>query len=267
MNNRMRLRAGCEMQIEADADASFVAMLRPRSGDAQWIVRESFVTEPFTRGVEYTDAFGNLCQRLQVPAERFELKTEVEIDVDAVLHVDPEAPLTLAAALPHTVLQYLLPSRYCPSERMLDVASEAARGAKPGYPQVAAFVTWIRDNIEYRYGVSDASTSALDTIDDKAGVCRDFAHIGIAFCRAMQIPARMVVGYLHGLEPMDLHAWFEAFVGDRWYTFDATQEAPRAGRIAVAYGRDATDVAIMTGFGNVSTKNMRVWVDKVGSAR
>jgi transglutaminase-like putative cysteine protease len=263
MNKRMRLRAGCEMKLKAAEGAGFVSMLRPRSGDAQWVVSESFVTDPFTRGIEYTDAFGNLCQRLQAPAEQFELKTEVEVDVDAELAVDRTAPRTIDANLPHAVLQYLLPSRYCPSDRMMEKASLVAKHTKPGYPQVEGFVRWIRDNIEYRYGVSDGSTSALDTIEDKAGVCRDFAHIGISFCRAMGIPARMVVGYLYGLEPMDLHAWFEAFVGDRWYTFDATQDAPRGGRIAVAYGRDATDVALITQFGELSTENMRVWVEKL----
>lgn len=250
------------MQLKATEHAAFVAMLRPRSGDAQWIVREAFLTKPFTRGVEYTDAFGNLCQRLEAPADRFELKTEVEIDVDAELAVEREAPLTPGANLPHAALQFLLPSRYCPSDRMGEQALSLSERVAPGYQQVEAFVRWIRENIEYRYGVSDGSTSALDTIEDKAGVCRDFAHIGISFCRAVGIPARMVVGYLHELEPMDLHAWFEAFVGDRWYTFDATQESPRGGRIAVAYGRDATDVALITQLGDLTTEKMRVWVEK-----
>lgn len=262
MDNRIRLRAGCTLNLKADEGAPFVAMLRPRSGEAQWVIAERFETEPFTHGVEYTDAYGNLCQRLHAPAERFVLKTEVEIDVDATVRVDVDAPLTLPANIPHPVLQYLLPSRYCPSDRMGERATSLVGGTKPGYRQVDAIVRWIRDHIEYRYGVSDGSTDALGTIEDKAGVCRDFAHIGISLCRALQIPARMVVGYLYKLDPMDLHAWFEAYVGDRWYTFDATQDAPRGGRIAVAYGRDATDVALLTELGKLSTEEMHVWVDK-----
>src|SRR5690606_4770994 len=107
---------------------------------------------------------------------------------------------------------------------------------------------------------SQSTTSALDTIESRAGVCRDFAHLGIALCRAIQIPARMVVGYLHELEPMDSHAWFEAFVGDRWFTFDATQPHPKGNRVAVAYGRDAADVAIVTQYGHVDLTDMHVWV-------
>ena len=122
---------------------------------------------------------------------------------------------------------------------------------------------WIRKNIEYRYGVSNGSTDAADTLLDKAGVCRDFSHIGITLCRALRIPARMVVGYLHLLDPMDLHAWFEAFIDGRWYTFDATQEEPRGGRIAIAYGRDAADVALITEFGPIKTKDMHVSVEQL----
>jgi transglutaminase-like putative cysteine protease len=118
-----------------------------------------------------------------------------------------------------------------------------------------------------RYGVSDASTDALETMDAGAGVCRDYAHVGITLCRSLRIPARMVVGYLYGLEPMDLHAWFEAYLDGRWYTFDPTQSAPRGGRIVVAYGRDAADVAFLTNYGWLTTLEMQVWVGErpVGS--
>jgi transglutaminase-like putative cysteine protease len=110
--------------------------------------------------------------------------------------------------------------------------------------------------------VSNASTSGLDTVRDRAGVCRDFSHVGLSLCRALRIPARMVVGYLHQLEPMDLHAWFEAFLDARWFTFDATQKEPRGGRIAIAYGRDAADVALITELGPMKTDSMRVWVER-----
>jgi transglutaminase-like putative cysteine protease len=251
------------MSLKAAPDVTFIAMLRPRSGEAQWVIKEGFEMEPFKRGIEYVDAFGNLCQRFQAPAERFVLNTHVEIDVEAEISVDPDAPLTLPINIPHDALQFLLPSRYCPSDRMTQRAADIVGKAKPGYGQVDAIVRWIRDNIAYRYGVSDASTDAMGTLEDKAGVCRDFAHIGIACCRALQIPARLVVGYLYQLDPMDMHAWFEAYVGERWYTFDATQKQPKGGRIAVAYGRDAADVALITQLGELSTEEMKVWVDKI----
>ncbi len=258
----MRLKAGSEIIVKAAKGTPFVAMLRPRSGDAQWIVKQCFETDPFARGIEFVDAFGNLCQRLEAPAESFTLRTETEIEVDAELRVDRAAPWTKPSDLPHQALQYLLPSRYCPSDRMIEQAEKIAGKEPGGYRQVEAFVSWIRENIEYKYGVSDGSTSALGTLEDRAGVCRDFAHIGISFCRALQIPARAVAGYLHGLDPMDMHAWFEAYVGGRWYTFDATQSEPKGGRVVVAYGRDAADIALITELGQLAIEEMKAWVEE-----
>jgi len=250
------------MTLNATSPAPLVAMLRPRSGQAQWIVDEKYEFEPFVKATEYVDCFGNLCQRLVAPVGGLHLLTEVTVEVADEIAVNPGAALCEIAELPDLALQFLLQSRYCPSDTLDSVAHEVAAGRSPGYDQVEAIRAWIREHIEYRYGVSNGSTTAADTLRDKAGVCRDFSHIGISLCRALRIPARMVVGYLYRLDPMDLHAWFEAFVGDRWYTFDATQEEPRGGRIAIAYGRDAADVALITEFGPLETKDMRVWVDQ-----
>ena len=140
-------------------------------------------------------------------------------------------------------------------------AAEIVAGAAPGYAQVEVIRAWIQHNIEYKYGVSNESTDALETLEAGAGVCRDFSHIGIALCRSLGIPARMVVGYLYQLDPMDLHAWFEAHVGGRWYTFDATQVQPRGGRIVVAYGRDAADVAFLSNYAALETVGMQVKVE------
>jgi transglutaminase-like putative cysteine protease len=129
------------------------------------------------------------------------------------------------------------------------MASDITAGQQPGYNQVAAIVTWLRNTINYSPGSSDIPVSAVEVNSRQVGVCRDLAHLGIALCRSLSIPARMVVGYLHGLRPMDLHAWFEAYVGGRWYTFDATQVEPKGGYVAVGYGRDAVDVAIYNQFG------------------
>ena len=129
------------------------------------------------------------------------------------------------------------------------MATEISAGEQPGYNQVAAIVTWLRKSISYRPGSSDISLSAVEANSRQVGVCRDLAHLGIALCRSLSIPARMVVGYLYRLEPMDLHAWFEAYVGGRWYTFDATQAELKGGYVAVGYGRDAADVAVYNQFG------------------
>lgn len=261
----MRLKAGCDMTLETPADACpVVAMLRPRSGLAQWLASERYVFDPHVRATEYVDAYGNLSQRFIVPKGGMRIQFEVVVETADTIAVTPDAPATLVDKLPDDALQFLLQSRYCPSDKMEGRVSEIVAGLAPGYAQVEAIRAWIHQNIVYRYGVSQATTDAIDTLGDGAGVCRDFAHVGIAFCRSLRIPARMVVGYLYQLDPMDLHAWFEAFIGDRWYTFDATQAEPRGGRIVVAYGRDAADVAFISNYGPLQTKAMKVWVEQDG---
>ncbi|HET6338355.1 MAG TPA: transglutaminase family protein [Polyangiales bacterium] len=259
----MRLDASCEMSLTADSPTPLVAMLRPRSGVGQWVVSEAYEIEPFVPVVEYVDGYGNLCQRLTAPKGSFRIRVEATIETADTIAVERGAPFTSISELPDDVLQFLLPSRYCPSDKTEDAAREFASSAKPGYDQAEAIRKHIHERFEYKYGVSSASSDALDTLKVKKGVCRDFSHVGISLCRSLRIPARMVVGYLYKLDPMDLHAWFEAFVGGRWYTFDATQPEPRGGRVAVAYGRDAADVAIFTEYGPVEMKNMKVRVDEV----
>lgn len=258
----MQLKAGCQISFEANAPTPLILMLRPRSGFGQWVIKEEYSIEPLVSVVEYTDSYGNLCQRLVAPEGLLQIGTNFIVETADEIDVNPGAPFVPIQNLPETVIQFLLPSRYCQSDRLGDLAWEIVTDLAPGYDQVTAIRRWIGTNIEYSYGTSNASTSALETAESRIGVCRDFAHLGIALCRSLNIPARMVVGYLYQLEPMDLHAWFEAFVGDRWYTFDATQKEPRGNRIAIAYGRDAADVALSTQFGPLQLKDMKVWVDK-----
>jgi transglutaminase-like putative cysteine protease len=215
---------------------------------------------------EYTDSFGNLCQRLIAPPGSFKVRTSATVDAAEHIDVQPGAPFTLIEELPDDAYQFLLPSRYCQSDMLEEKALEVVGEATPGYDQVEAIRAWIHANIDYRSGSSDVSTSALETLERRAGVCRDFVHLGVALCRSLNMPARMVVGYLYRLQPMDLHAWFEAFVGGRWYSFDATQPEPRGGRIAIGYGRDAADVAMATHFGPATITDMRVWVEKANEA-
>jgi transglutaminase-like putative cysteine protease len=257
----MRLQAGCQLLFEASAPAPLILMLKPRSGFGQSVIREECRFEPNVSVIEYVDIYGNLCQRLIAPSGLLRVETSAVVETADQIDVQPGAAFSLIQDLPDYTIQFLLPSRYCQSDLLADLASTIVEGVSSAYDQVEAIRTWIHTNIEYRYETSDASTSAIETAKTKVGVCRDLTHLGIALCRSLTIPTRMVVGYLYQLEPMDLHAWFEAFVGNRWYTFDPTQPKPRGNRIAIAYGRDAADVALASQFGPVNLTEMKVWVN------
>jgi transglutaminase-like putative cysteine protease len=179
----------------------------------------------------------------------FFIRTSADIMTADGVDVSPGAPFDEVQNLPDAVLTYLLPSRYCESDRLGQLAWEVVAGVRPGYDQVACIAQWLQSSVRYSPGSSNLQMSAVEVNQRREGVCRDLAHLGMALCRSLSIPARMVVGYLYGLNPMDFHAWFEAYVGGRWYTFDATQAVPCGGRVAVAYGRDAADVAIFNQFG------------------
>ena len=245
----MWLRARCDLSFEIGVPTPFVLMLRPRSGAQQWIAREEYRLHPSVPVFEFTDPYGNLCQRLVALPGAFEVHTAAEVMTADGIDVAPGAPFVEVQSLPDGALVYLLPSRYCESDRLGPLATDVTAGCRPGYDQVARIVTWLRDNVRYAPGSSQVPTSAVEVWQRGAGVCRDIAHVGIALCRSLSIPTRMVVGYLYGLHPMDLHAWFEAHVGGRWYTFDATQPDLHPGYVAIGYGRDAADVALYTQFG------------------
>ena len=224
-------------------------MLRPRSGTQQWVSREQYVMSPNASPVEFTDPFGNLCQRLVAPPGRFSVRTSVDIEVADAYDVAPGAPFVEVQNLPDETLPFLLPSRFCEADRFTQLSASLVGGCNPGYDQCMAIVDYIKRTVIYTPGQGQEIISACEVNGRNQGVCRDMAHLGIACCRALSIPARLVVGYLDQLEPMDLHAWFEAYVGGRWYTFDPTQNNPNGGRVAIAYGRDAADVAVYTQFG------------------
>ncbi len=245
----MWLRTHCHLSFEIDMPTPFILMLRPRSGPQQWVARETYTLQPSVAVFEYTDNYGNLCQRLMAPPGMFSVRTSSEIMIAGYIDQMPGAPFTDVLTLPESTLAYLLPSRYCESDRFGNLAMEITAGRLLGYDQVVAIVDWLKSTIAYRPGSSDYPLSAIEINMRQEGVCRDLAHLGIALCRSLCIPARMVVGYLYGLQPMELHAWFEAYVGGRWYTFDATQTELRGGYISVGYGRDAADVAIYNQFG------------------
>ncbi len=258
----MILDASCQLEYRTMAEVPAIFMLRPRSGWAQWVMREEFHLHPQTPVVEFADVYGNLCQRIVMPAGAFHLSVRYRVQVPDIADADPLAPVMPVQHLPTDLLHYLLPSRYCQTDLLSALAEEIAGDAEPNYLMVERIRAWIHRHIAYEIGSSDSSTSALETANRRRGVCRDFAHLGIALCRALNVPARMVVGFLYQLKPMDLHAWFEAFIDGRWFTFDATEEATRGNRIVVAYGRDAADVALATMFGAFTMQTMRVAVSE-----
>ena len=245
----MWLRISCDLFFEIEVHTPFILMLRPRSGAQQWVASDEYKIKPKVAVDEFTDDYGNLCQRLMAPPGNFSIKTKADIEIAEFVDVSPGANFTEIQNLPSSVLGYLLPSRYCESDRFGDLANEITANQTPGYDQVAAIENWLLNTISYIPGSSDYPISAIEVNYKQSGVCRDLAHLGIALCRSLSIPARLVVGYLYNLEPMDMHAWFEAFVGGRWYTFDATQKGPKGGYVAIGYGHDAADVAVFNQFG------------------
>ncbi|OIP54968.1 MAG: cysteine protease [Helicobacteraceae bacterium CG2_30_36_10] len=245
----MWLHISCDLTFEITVPTPFIFMLRPRSGANQWIASQEYKIVPSVPVLEFTDIYGNLCQRLIAPPGTFAIYTSAEVQTTEYIDEAPGAHFVEIQNLPDSVLMYLLPSRYCEADLFTQMAAEITANELLGYNQVRAITLWLRETIRFEPQNSDALLSAVEVNVRGFGVCRDFAHLGIAMCRSLSIPARMVVGYLHDLEPMDLHAWFEAYVGDRWYSFDATQAEMRGGYVAVGYGRDAADVAIYNQFG------------------
>ncbi len=240
-------------------------MLRPQSGAQQKVVHEDFKISPSVHVHDFTDVYGNLCRRLLAPEGSFSISAKAEVHTADIMDQQQGAPYAEIQNLPDDVLHYLLPSRYCEIEHFGQLAGEIVANEQPGYDQVKAIEEWIRTNIHYDYSDSFSTISARELLETKTGVCRDFAHLGITLCRSLVIPARIVVGYLYELSPMDMHAWFEAFVGDRWYTFDATQPSLRSGYVVVGIGRDAADVALYNQFGPaIFPTEQRVSVEQIG---
>lgn len=260
------MHATCFLEFNISVATPFLFMLRPRSGLQQWVGREQYVLTPSAPAVEFTDPFGNLCQRLVAPAGSFSVHTSVDIEAADDSDTAPGAPFVEVQQLPSDTLPFLLPSRFCEADRFGEMAASIVAGWAPGYDQCTAIVDYIRQTIKYAPGAGQQIISACEVNEKHQAVCRDMAHLGIACCRALSIPARMVVGYFEKLQPMDLHAWFEAYVGGRWYTFDPTQGDLQGGRAAIAYGRDAADVAIYTQFGDpVELLRMDVQVERMAA--
>jgi transglutaminase-like putative cysteine protease len=245
----MKLGVSCDLHFRIDAQTAFILMLRPSNRAQQWVTECSYVVEPNVTIAESKDNYGNSFQRLVAPPGEFIIHTSAE--VITVEHIDsaPGAPFIEIQNLPYQILPYLLPSRYCESDRFGDLAREIVADALPGYDQVSRITDWVRQSTRYIPGSSDSPLSAIEVHHRGYGVCRDLAQLAIALCRSISIPARLVAGYLYQLEPMDLHAWFEAYVGGKWHAFDPSRNDLCGGRVIIAFGRDAADVSIFHQFG------------------
>ena len=260
----MRLSLGCEVSYDVFDNSTLIFNIEAMRGGRQRVLNEQLTINPKLVFDEKTaEESGNRYLRLTVPQGQVHLRYEAQIELDA-LHQAPaiihEVPV---AKLPLDTLPFLNPSRYCPSDQLARFANREFGNIEPGFGRVVEICNWINGEVDYLFGTSDTTTTAADTFALRAGVCRDFAHLGITFCRALGIPARFVSCYAWQLEPQDFHAVFEAYLGDRWYLFDATRMAALDGMVRIAIGRDAADTAFATIFGQVNSLPMRVWCEAI----
>ncbi|MEP6685622.1 MAG: transglutaminase family protein [Verrucomicrobiota bacterium] len=234
---------------------------------------ERLMVEPDLPVKFFTDMFGNACGRVfpQGGNVRFTLETLIEDSGKPDREV-LDVPQHEVQNLPDEVLGFLLPSRYCEVDKLSDIAWKLFGSTEPGWPRARAICDWVHEHITFGYQFADPTKTALDVYGDGKGVCRDFNHLAVAFCRCMNIPARYVTGYLGDIgvppdiNPMDFSAWFEVYLGGRWHTFDARHNVPRIGRILMAVGRDAADVAMTTNFGRAILTKFVVVSDEVQRA-
>lgn len=222
---------------------------------------------------EFIDGFGNRSSRLLAPPGPLKIRNDaIVLDSglpDPQTHDAPQIPIQ---QLPPEVMPFLLGSRYCELEKLSDIAWSLFGQTPEGWPRVQAICDWVHHHVTFGYPFARADRTAFETYQEKKGVCRDFMHLSVALCRCMNIPARYVTGYLGDIGvppvpcPMDFSAWFQVYLGDRWHNFDARHNMPRIGRVLMACGRDATDVALATSFGKHTLEKFEVWTDELSES-
>jgi transglutaminase-like putative cysteine protease len=267
----MQIRVGYELIYELPQPTPMILTLNVHYSRASDLVRpDHMMTAPSVPTASYRDGFGNWCTRLVAPQGRFRVTS------DAVVN-DPGVPDPISAwavqhlvpQLPEETLVFLLGSRYCETDRLSETAWRLFAGSPLGWGRVQAICDFVHQHIEFGYQHASSTKTAWEVFNDRRGVCRDFAHLAVAFCRCMNIPARYCTGYLGDVglpppyAPMDFAGWFEAYLGGAWHTFDPRNNQPRIGRVLIARGRDAADVAISTTFGPNKLESFRVWTDEV----
>jgi transglutaminase-like putative cysteine protease len=265
----MRLDVGCSFTYVSEIATPVVFQIQPNPGPALRVASESWTVHPFTALREYEDLYGNPCARTVLPAGRTTLRYTASVDVpDRPEARDLDAPETPPADLPDSVLLYTLPSRHCLPDLLADEAWSRFGTTAPGYRRVQAICEYVHGHLSFQPGSTTTLSTAADVNASGLGVCRDFTHLAISFCRALNIPARYAFGYLPDLDdpadpaPMDFAAWLEVWLGDRWWTFDPRNNARRPGRVVIGRGRDATDVAMATTFGGPVLEEMTVHADR-----
>jgi transglutaminase-like putative cysteine protease len=264
----MLVRIGCRFEYEVPARTPSLWQVRPHPDGEHGVVAETW--EPPAPAHYYLDAYGNACDRLTLPAGHSVLRYDATVAVPAHADaVDVHAQETAIESLPSDAFVYLLPSRFCWPDVLHDAAWELFGDVAAGWSRVQAVSDWVHENIRYEVGASTAVTTAYDVWESRTGVCRDLTQLGITLCRALNIPARYVAGYLPDIGvvppdlPMDFCSWLEAWLDGRWWTFDPRNNEPRVGRVVIARGRDALDGAMVTTWGAAELTVMDVWADEV----
>jgi transglutaminase-like putative cysteine protease len=270
----MKIRAGYEIAYDCPQPTPMIVMLSVHpSRTPDLITPDRLRLSPAIAANAYGDSFGNICHVLHAPAGRITLSTDFLISDSGVPdELALDAKQHALEKLPVETLVYLLGSRYCETDRFIQVAWAQFGNVAKGWPLVQAICDYVHGHMEFGYQHANPTKTAWHAHAERRGVCRDFAHLAITLCRCMNIPARYCTGYLGDIgvppeeTPMDFSAWFEVYLGDRWYTFDARHNTPRIGRILMARGRDATDVAISTSFGPCTLAGFKVVTDEVPAA-
>lgn len=266
----MIIKIGFDIEFELVAPTPMILMLYVHpSRQADLRAEEKIVVEPNIPITDFRDLYGNRCARLLAPAGdiRFLLETFIE-DSGKPDEQKPDAIQHAIEDLPNDTLPFLLTSRYCEVDKLSDIAWQLFGNTPPGWSRAQAICTWVHNHIAFGYQFADHTKSAFDVYNDPRGVCRDFSHLAVAFCRCMNIPARYVTGYMGDIGvplvlPMDFSGWYEVYLGGRWYTMDARHNVPRIGRIVMARGRDAADVALTTNFGAARLKKFFIISDEM----
>jgi transglutaminase-like putative cysteine protease len=267
----MYIRVGYEIEFDLPAEIPMMALLHTHP-EVEPLLRKPdlLYTDPELPVHEFIDPFGNRCTRFLAPAGRLRLRGDTVVEDDGLTNpVNPEAQQHPIAELPDECLPFLLASRYCEVDRLGDVAWELFGGTAAGWGRVQAICDWVHNHVIFGYEHARPTKTAYEVYMEGIGVCRDYQHLAITFCRCMNIPARYATGWLgdHGVPlsdaPMDFSAWFEAYLGGQWWTLDARYNVPRIGHVLMARGRDATDCALTTSFGTAILQKFEVWSDQV----
>ncbi|TXK48737.1 transglutaminase family protein [Pontibacter qinzhouensis] len=257
----MKFKVHCELEYQVYQPSTFIFNIHALRTATQTVLEEVLEVDPYIRFEEFTSVHStNRFVRMEVKEPmmfKIAYKAVVDPAYTIIDHDSALAPVPVVQ-LDGDVIPYLFPSRYCQSDKLQRFAYSKFGKIENAFEQVLTITEWIHKNVEYLSGSTNSQTSAFDTITELAGVCRDFAHLGIALCRALSIPARYFTGYSYKLFPPDFHACFEAYIGGRWIIFDATKLAPLNGLIKIANGRDAADAAVASTFGNVACTSIKV---------